>query len=120
MTNERTLPELVAGLQAEEAALPATAVDVEYCERQQLLARMAAACTNGATAVDDLQDYLLQYVERVHSAVSDAEFARKAERVRLATDALKAVQAIRPEPRRSFIERVDHVVSNYYKPTKAA
>ena len=119
MANEQTLPQLVAGLQAEEAALPATAVDAEYCQRQQLLARMAE-CAQDATRVDEVQVNLFRYVELVHGAVSDAEFARKANRVRLAADALKMLQAIRPEPRRSFIERVDNVVSSYYKPTKAA
>lgn len=118
MTNERTLPELVAGLQAEEAELPATAVDEEYCQRQQLLTRMAA-CAQDPALVDEVQDNLFRYVELVHSAVSDVEFARKAHRVKLAADALRVLQEIQPVPRRSFIERVDRVVSSYYKPKAA-
>ena len=114
MADERTLPELVAGLQAEEAALPATAVDGEYLERQQILARMTTAVPQLPSVVDEVQDDLFRYVELVRNGAGEAEFARKATRVRLAADALKVLQAIKPQPRRSFFERVENVVSSYY------
>jgi hypothetical protein len=118
MAEERTLSELVAGLQAEEAALPAKAVDVEYCERQQLLAHMGATFAQDPAAIAVVQDDLFRYVELVRNSIGEAEFARKANRIRIATEALKALQSLGPEQRRSFFDRVDNVVANYYDKTR--